>query len=116
MANIFKEAKKLQRKHPRLEWQEAIKKASKARKQKPVRKSASKSVRKTTRRPAARPVAIVVATDKMTVAQLKSRIRQRLIDRENSLVLKKYRATTKRDRNKYQKEISSVRKELRTIK
>jgi len=47
MANIFKEAKKVQRLHPRLTWQQAIKAASKKHKKVRPAKKKKKSYRQT---------------------------------------------------------------------
>lgn len=113
--------KALQKKHPRSKRTTLQKQAgkeyrdgklSKHSKIKTVKRTASKSRRSTVR------VTVNASTNAMgsvSASQLKTELRRRLVDKLDKLVLKKYHATTKRDKTKIQKEISAVIKDLKKL-
>lgn len=143
MANIFVEAKKIQRKHPKLDWQACIQKAKRQHKAvgstKPKKKSSRQtgsSNKKYDQQRSARPpgARIPAGAKKVTYyerrknrsdapgqltgvssAQLTNALKKRLMEKENALVLKKYRATRKTDKRKIQKEISTTKQQLRKL-
>jgi hypothetical protein len=137
--NIFKKAKAYQRKHPRIEWQECIqrvkgkkrKQVGTVKKKKSYRQTGTSNKAYDRRVKAKAPGARIPAggnhvtyyerrknrSDKpgsltgMTSSQLKSELRKRLKGELGQNLIKKSLATTKRDRAKWGREATRVRKE-----
>ena len=127
--NVFKEAKKIQRQHPRMDWQTAIKKASVkvkrasktlgSRRAKPMRKPArKKAVAVKTRVTSERVIVTRSAGAKMhgmTTAQLKSALKGKLKTQIDHLVVRRYHAPTKTAKRKLNKQLTAIRTELRKL-
>lgn len=142
MANIFKEAKKVQRKHPSWQWQDCIQFASKHNKPKKKRtvgsakkknRQTGSSNRKKDRELNARPPGARIPrggkkvtyyerrknrSDKpgsltgISVSKMKSEIKSRLEDTLGKQMVKKLLAKKKMAKNKIQKKIETTRNEL----
>jgi hypothetical protein len=153
MANIFKLAKQIQRKHPRMDWQDAIQAAKKKNRSSGRKVGAVKKKKRTIRkegsnrqtgssnnaldrqRNARPPGARIPAGGKsvtyyerrknrsdkthsltgVSAGTLKSELKKRLKQREDKLVLQKYRATRKTDKRRIGKEITAVKRDIRKI-
>lgn len=138
MANIFKEAKKIQRAHPKMDWQACIKAASRKHKKKPAKKKAARKNpnRQTGTSNRSRDEMVRAkapgkrngyyerrknrsdAPGKLTgvtAASLTSELRRRLKDTLGKNLLAKDQAKKKTDKRRYQKQISETRKKLNKL-
>jgi hypothetical protein len=134
MANIFKLAKSIRRKHPKMDWQDAIQKAKK-----PARKKSKKAKNRQTgtssrpadqRRHARRPGKrkskggstyyerrknrsdVPGQLTGISAAALTGALKKRLKVKEEKLVVLKYRAIGKRLKKKYQTKITETKSAL----
>lgn len=128
MANVFKEAKKYQRKHPRTPWQDCIAKVSKRHRQ------TGRSNKKRDRARTAKPPGIRrsktgrVYSERrknrsdapgklsgLSEAKLTSELKGRIKEKINNAVVKKYNATKKRTKKFWQTVITTSKQRLNKL-
>lgn len=141
MANIFKEAKKVQRLHPSWDWQHCIQVASKRHKKvgavkRSKNRQTGSSNKAADKKRSARPPGPrvpaggrkVTYTERrknrsdvpgtltgMSTGRLLAEAKRRIREDIDKKVVKKFHASTKRDRKKYQKEITESKAKLRRL-
>lgn len=142
--NVFTKAKAYQRKHPRIEWQECIRRVSKKKRKKiGAAKSSNRQTGKskksrdvlfTARKPGARiprggkkvtyyerrknrsdQPGKLTGIGSMTTGQLLAAARKKENEKIDKLVLRKFHSSSKRDKRKMQKQITELKASVRRL-
>lgn len=131
-SNVFKEAKKIRRKHPRMPWQTAVKKAGRSVKRR-NRQTGTSNKKRDERIHSKRPGKRKSRTGKtyyerrknrsdvpghltgMSISTLKRTIRQKVEDTLGKKMVSRIKAHGVRAKNRIGKEITKLRTELRKL-
>jgi hypothetical protein len=105
LQKITANAKKLRRLHPRMTWQEAVKKAGAAYKRTTPKKAMPTSKKAATKK----------AAKKTTIKGVTSEARGLLLAKYGQLAQKKLVSTTKRDKTALQKEMTGLSRQIKKL-